>query len=203
MAHSPLFGRFLVLKMQNFLRGALPRTPMWAYADADAQRVDPPLDPALWSGWQLSEASRGWPTRSTHGRCRTLRRQEAERMVRAVLATCVAHAREVTEEMDESVEGRQRQRYLKEELLLVRTRLLEACSRKPDMAQLRGEVYEELEAQYGPLLASSLLEVSVDILDRLVLEMFDLALIRFYFARNGLPDIATVLASARAAWASS
>jgi len=39
-------------------------------------------------------------------------------MVRAVLATCVAHAREVTEEMDESVEGRQRQRYLKEEPLL-------------------------------------------------------------------------------------
>jgi len=28
LAHSPLFGRFLVLKMQNFLRGALPRTPL-------------------------------------------------------------------------------------------------------------------------------------------------------------------------------
>ena len=63
-AHSPLFGRFLVLKMQNFLRGALPRTPLGL----------PAPDPRL-----------GLRPRPRVRRCR---RPEAELRLQAKVARC-------------------------------------------------------------------------------------------------------------------
>ena len=63
-AHSPLFGRFLALKMQNFLRGALPRTPLGL----------PAPDPRL-----------GLRPRPRVRRCR---RPEAELRLQAKVARC-------------------------------------------------------------------------------------------------------------------
>ena len=63
-AHSPLFGRFMVLKMRNFLRGALPRTPLGL----------PAPDPRL-----------GLCPRPRVRRCR---RPEAELRLQAKVARC-------------------------------------------------------------------------------------------------------------------
>ena len=63
-AHSPLFGWFMVLKMRNFLRGALPRTPLGL----------PAPDPRL-----------GLRPRPRVRRCR---RPEAELRLQAKVARC-------------------------------------------------------------------------------------------------------------------
>ena len=63
-AHSPLFGWFMLLKMRNFLRGALPRTPLGL----------PAPDPRL-----------GLRPRPRVRRCR---RPEAELRLQAKVARC-------------------------------------------------------------------------------------------------------------------
>ena len=80
VGHSPLFGRFMVLKMRNFLRGALPRTPLGL----------PAPDPRL-----------GLCPRPRVRRCR---RPEAELRLQAKVARCRLSSKKIAMWMNSNIE---------------------------------------------------------------------------------------------------